>query len=355
MKTKTNILLKAILFATALPMAGSAIASKKEESTFITLKKGKKHQHQVKPTPAPAPVEESCLPETQLLVPAYFWDQEQWDTLIASSKPTHVIFNPSSGPYAEDYQDIENGYSHYWFDPKIQAVKEKGHIVFGYVASDYTNIPISTVLEDAKAYIKYWGVKHFFIDETTTSKEGLAYYQELYDKLQEIAPGTNVILNPGILGDGLQDYYNIGPFVTIVTFESTVEKWKTRYQPDWHKYYKNRSYALVHDCTSTDIDALTAEAKTEGYLGLYCTERTFETNPWATMPTAWTQLVDASKKVCNTTVPENKSDDLTITNYEIKEHELKNFSKIKKQMNNKEKEKHKEKSRKSLNDKIYSR
>ena len=228
----------------------------------------------------------SIVCPARVLVPAYFWDAVQWDKIIATTKPCDIIFNPSSGPYGENYQ-LSTGWSRVWFDPKLAAVTQRGHSVFGYVATGYGKRALADILAEVDAYIQYWGVSNFFFDEVAGTPEAFAMYQTLYAQVKSKAANAVIILNAGVLSDSLVLYFGLGSSVRIVTYENTQKQWSSRYRPSWHKSYMNRSYALVHTCSSSNATQVLGECATEGYLGAYCTARTMTQDPWSALASYW--------------------------------------------------------------------
>lgn len=273
--TTRRTLLKAALGLAAAPLCNEVMAG----YMFRLPTKGLKQ----------SPPGATCA--ARLLVPAYFWDGAQWDQL-ATSTPCDVIFNPSSGPYAEDFQ-LAGGWSRTWFDPKLAILKQRGYTTFGYVATSYGSRPLPDILAEVSAYINSWGVSNFFLDEATATAEGFAFYQALYLQIKLLAPGALLILNPGILSDDLVPYFDLGADIRIVTFENALSEWSARYRPTWHQAYRNRSYALVHGCSTAGLTQVAADAAAEGYRGMYCTDRSLAQNPWAALPSYW-----SAEKIC---------------------------------------------------------
>lgn len=232
----------------------------------------------------------------KMLTPAYFWTPEEaWAALATESNVgSELIFNPNSGPRAVDgtepaYTDPANHWPRIFFDPKLAACRTR-NTIYGYLRMEYGARPLAEALLDVDIYRQHWGVTHYFIDETETAAGSVATYTELYNQIQARSPGALVILNPGMLTDDLLAYFNIGPNIRIVTFEQSAANWDNRYRAEWHKAYRNRSYALVHGCSYEDAQRIAHEAGEEGYLGFYCTDLPLLPNPWQALASYWKEL-----------------------------------------------------------------
>lgn len=243
------------------------------------------------------PEEQGCVSSAALnirqLVPAYFWDAAEWDK-INSAKPADVIFNPNSGPALTDGEHLDyNSWAHRTLSGYLNSARVAGHTLFGYVQTEYGTRPVAEVLADVRLYVEHWGITSFFLDESTADEADFPNYQTMYNLIKAEVPGAVIIFNPGHLTDTLVNYFELGTDARIVTYENYSGEWESRYQPAWHATYRNRSYVLAHGCSEAQQQTIAADSIAQGYRGIYCTDRTIDSNPWATLPSYW-----GNTKVC---------------------------------------------------------
>ena len=122
-----------------------------------------------------------------IIVPAYFYPEgkglKYWNDLAVTASsgqvPLVVVINPESGPgksLDQDYADIN------------LKVRKAGAKTIGYIYSLYGKRPYADFVADVKAYMKWYAVDGFFIDEMSDNVNTLAYYRSLYSYIKSVNP-----------------------------------------------------------------------------------------------------------------------------------------------------------------------
>ncbi|MCW5559210.1 MAG: spherulation-specific family 4 protein [Verrucomicrobiae bacterium] len=226
-----------------------------------------------------------------LMVPAYFGPRPggDWDRLAAAARrvPLVAILNPNSGPgSAADPQ----------YARAIQAVRDAGGRVTGYVSTSYTRRPADTVKEDLRRYHEFYSLDGFFLDEMSNdgSAASLSYYADLRQHILRLNPAYHITGNPGTT---TQESYVTRPTAdTVVTFEEG--RGYEGYRPsEWTKRHPAHRFChLLHSVA--EAAALTnavrlAQARNAGFL--YVTDDVLN-NPWDRLPTYWDAEVNLIEK-----------------------------------------------------------
>ncbi|MDY0105472.1 MAG: spherulation-specific family 4 protein [Giesbergeria sp.] len=243
----------------------------------------------------PAPLE--------VLVPAYFYPSaggSDWDRLSASAlahpglKLT-AILNPANGIFS----NTEPRY----LQAAQNFVRAGGHLV-GYVYTRYGTgtRSISDIKANIDRYLDLYGrglISGIFLDEMAANAASLGFYREIYTHIKSRDASLRVLGNPGTVPT--EGYAGVAD--AIVTFEGTgadYAGYDPRQTGDWLYARANSTQAmLVHNAmTCQAMQGIVATAATPlANAGLvYATDRVFNYatqtgNPWATLPSYWTQLL----------------------------------------------------------------
>jgi hypothetical protein len=220
-----------------------------------------------------------------LIVPAYFSPSrdEDWQRLAeaAAQVPVMTIANVFNGPGSarrEDYQRV------------IEAVRESGGQVIGYVHSTYTRRPIAEVLADIDRWAAFYPLDGVFVDEMTNENRSaaLAYYKEIYRHAKGRNTTWCVVGNPGTRTAAA--YLTELAADIVVTFESntgypqyTPDAWTTGFAPG----------AIGHLCyavPASDMDRYVSLAR-ERRAGWFYVTHDQAPNPWDRLPAYWADLV----------------------------------------------------------------
>ena len=217
-----------------------------------------------------------------ILVPAYFYPTSggYWSALnqAAARVPLVAIMNPNNGPSTSVNSDYTSA---------VNALRNAGGRVIGYVYSSYTARSVTEVKADIDRYHAFYTIDGFFIDEMTNDADAghLAYYEDLYQHIKAKRSSYFVVGNPGI---NTSATYLLRPTVdALVTFESNTGY--SAYVPDpWTQ--TGPATAFTHLCydvaapgTMTN-DVQLAVARNAGYI--YVTDDR-GSNPWDTLPSYW--------------------------------------------------------------------
>ncbi|MCS7204232.1 MAG: spherulation-specific family 4 protein [Leptospiraceae bacterium] len=215
----------------------------------------------------------------KILIPAYFYDSYFWNQLLKKVNENFVvILNPSNGP----------GTSSDWLYPQYQywnrKLVEKNAIVIGYVPTDYGRRNIDSVKNDIQQWrILFRGIQGFFIDEASSNKDSLSYYQEIYNYVKGINSNLKVVLNHGVFPES--EFYDIADI--NVVYEEDPNK-LTSFSPRDNelKYSKEHFAMIIHSADKKDLEKmlLYVEEKHIGFI--YITDKTMP-NPFDELPSFW--------------------------------------------------------------------
>jgi hypothetical protein len=178
-------------------------------------------------------------------IPAYFYpypNDQYWARIhAAGSAIGFVVADPDNGPGI-------------WRDPNyvavIEATRQQGTLVVGYVTIRYGDSPVARVIDDIERWYATYPIDGIFVDEVATSTSHLSDCQAVYARVKRLTRGAGlVILNPGTRGP--VDYMSACD--VLVNNESTWTTYRDAYvqPPDWvARYPAHRFWHLVHDCPS---------------------------------------------------------------------------------------------------------
>jgi hypothetical protein len=210
---------------------------------------------------------------------SYLWD----DVAAANSRaPITAIINPYNGPNGgPPNSDYVRG---------LNDLRTAGVTLIGYVSTNYGNRDINLVKADIDLYAAHFGLNGIFLDESATGTDKLSYYATLYSYIKSKSGLTRVVLNPGT--NTAESYLTQPAGDTAVIFENG-SGWPG-YVPDAYvrNYPANRFAMLAYnvvDATTMRSYVDLAKARNIGYV--YITNDGGD-NPWDTLPSYWTALVD---------------------------------------------------------------
>lgn len=247
----------------------------------------------LRPTPAPL----------EVLVPAYFypsaggsdWDRLSTGALAHPGLKLTAILNPANGIFSR----TETRY--------LQAAQDftaaGGHLL-GYVYTRYGTgtRSVSDIKANIDNYLDLYGrglISGIFLDEMAIDAAHLGFYREIYNHIKSRDASLRVLGNPGTVP--VEGYAGVAD--AIVTFEGTGASY-AGYDPrqtgDWLYARANSTQAmLVHNamtCQAMQGAVATAATPLANAGLVYATDRVFDYatrtgNPWATLPSYWTQLL----------------------------------------------------------------
>jgi hypothetical protein len=210
---------------------------------------------------------------------SYVWD----DVAAAGSKvPVTAIINPNSGPnggppntdYAHGLNDLRNG----------------GVTLLGYVATGYGTRSIADVKADIDLYDAHYNINGIFLDEADNTTNHLAYYTDLYAYIKGRTNLNSVVINPGI--ETVEDYISTPASDTAVIFE--VNNGWPAYMPDRYvtNYPPERFCALLYNVTNETVMRQYVDMAVQRNIGYIYVTNDKGSNPWDTIPSYWTNLVN---------------------------------------------------------------
>jgi Spherulation-specific family 4 len=220
--------------------------------------------------------------QMQLLVPAYFepganspWKELNW---AAARVPLIAIMNPNSGPGTKADSNYEAA---------VDDLRKAGGRVVGYVHTSYAKRPIDQVKADINAYLSWYSLDGFFIDEMTNDNQTahLNYYKAVYDHIRSKGRGYLVVGNPGT--NTQKQYLDAPTANAFVTFEA--DKGYPQYKPDpWVFSYRPDQFCHivdnVADKAAMDRDMQLAIQRHAGLI--YITDD-HGANPYDRLPSYW--------------------------------------------------------------------
>lgn len=222
-----------------------------------------------------------------ILVPAYFppTQTSAWEALnqAAQRVPLVAIINPHNGPS----DAVEPGYARV-----VNALRQAGGRVLGYVQSAYAARAPSDVKADIDRYHEFYELDGIFLDEMTNDalEAHLAYYADLHGYVKAKRASYLVVGNPGTRTAA--SYLTRPTADALVTFENRTGY--ASYVPDpWTATQPFVAFAhLCYEVASAVTMARYVEAalaRNAGYI--YITDDG-GANPWDTLPSYWQAEVE---------------------------------------------------------------
>ncbi|HEX8967047.1 MAG TPA: spherulation-specific family 4 protein [Chloroflexota bacterium] len=178
-----------------------------------------------------------------MAVPAYFYPYPRdryWAQLHAAGAEVELIVaDPADGPGTRRDPN---------YVAAIEATRQGGTLLVGYVTIRYGASPVSRVIDDIERWYAMYQVDGIFVDEVSTSASHLHDCQVVHDRVKHMTAGTGLVfLNPGTRGP--VDYMSACD--VLVTNESTWATYRDRYfqPPDWVTGYPAHRFChLIHGC-----------------------------------------------------------------------------------------------------------
>ena len=249
----------------------------------------------------PAPLE--------ILVPAYFYPSaggSDWERLTASARAhpglkITAILNPANGIFSSA-------------DPRyLQAAQDfvgAGGRLLGYVYTRYGTgaRSVADIQANIDRYLDLYGrqlVSGIFLDEMAADPARIGFYREIDDHIQARDASLRILGNPGTLpAEGFA-----GVADALVTFEGTgagYASYDPRQTSDWLYSQSNNTQAMlahnVMTCQAMQGTVATAATPLANAGMVYVTDRVYDYatrtgNPWATLPSYWTPLLDTVQAI----------------------------------------------------------
>ncbi len=250
----------------------------------------------IHPAPAPAPPTAKSVPRTetadrlQLLVPAYFYPGgpglRSWQRLIeaADKIPIVVIANPGNGPGDQSNPD---------YGQIIQAARDKGLRVIGYIATDYTNRPRINAEHEIERWIDFYPqINGFFFDQQAFAGSSAEYYAKLRDHARKRIKDALIVTNPGALCD--EEYFARGVADLICIFANFQGFFEFEPPAPIKQFGPTRIAALVNNIPDAATMQKVVKAAVDKHIGyLYVGDAPQAAgNPYEKLPAYWDQLVE---------------------------------------------------------------
>ena len=235
----------------------------------------------------------------EIVVPAYFYPgaNSPWTAMTAAADEVEItaIMNPFNGPG----NALDGNYV-----AAVNAFRQAGGRVIGYVYSQYGARPLAQVLADVDRYEDWYAVDGIFVDEmsNTGPAERLNYYKAIYDHVKAIDDDWEVMGNPGT--ETIEQYATWPTADRLMVFENTGDAYTGDPPSAWNANYDRDKFVhLVHtESSSTDMLAHLNLARDRNAGGIYVTNDVMN-NPWDILPSYWQAEVDAVAAI-NASFPE---------------------------------------------------
>jgi hypothetical protein len=208
-------------------------------------------------------------------VPAYFYPTSGglWSTADANTPGVGImVANVNNGPGTSVNSDYATA---------IAQAKAAGIKVFGYVYTNYGGQSVSTVESNIAAWNSLYGVTNIFLDEASTSRSELSYYQTLSAYVHAEASGAQTIINFGTIPS--QSEMTAGDI--IITFEGDYSTYGSTQFPSWTSgYAPSRFYNIVYNVPDQmSMLSVLQQAASDGVGQIYATNDVLP-NPYDTLP-----------------------------------------------------------------------
>ena len=160
----------------------------------------------------------------------------------------------------------------------------------GYVYTGYGTRSITEVKTDIDLYDAYYNINGIFLDEADNTTNHLAYYTNLYAYIKSRSNLTEVVINPGIGTD--KGYLYTPACDTAVIFE--IDQGWPAYVPDNYvtNYPAERFCALLYNVTNEATMRQYVDLAVQRNVGYIYVTNDKGANPWDSIPTYWTNLVN---------------------------------------------------------------
>jgi hypothetical protein len=182
----------------------------------------------------------------------------------------------------------------------VNNLRAAGGHVLGYVYTNYGNRSEAAVEADINAYVNFYHIDGFFIDQQSTDPTEVSYYAALYNYVKGLNPNYEVIANPGTNTD--QAYLQTPTADVLVTFEGTAVTYAGYTPAPWTSQYAADHFANIvyNEPTAAGMAADLQLAQQRNVGQVYVTDGNLP-NPYDHLPSYWDQEVQA---LTPSTVPE---------------------------------------------------
>lgn len=218
----------------------------------------------------------------QPLLPAYFYPGPTWRAALRDLTPgANVIVNPSSGPGSR-------------FDPNysrvVRAARARGGKLWGYVDTNYTRTPLSSLVTQIREYRSWYGITNVFFDDVSSDPGALGYYRSASEAVRAADRRASVMLNPGDYP--AWRYATLGD--VIVVFEGDLSSFLASRPPPWVRSHPASMFAdLVSAVPAADLRSVLrlARLRHSGYV--YATDHVEVSTLYEQLPSYWpTEIAD---------------------------------------------------------------
>lgn len=208
---------------------------------------------------------------TGLIIPIYGNTSNQFNAAIAAARKvqTIVVINPDDGPGSRKDSFIA-GY--------VSKLKAAGAIVVGYISTQYGGVSTGTVQSQMNAYISYYGVQGYFLDEVSDSSGKLNYYKTL--KAYAAGKGKYIVGNPGTT---VPSSYAATADVMITYEDPYSGGWTRSKPPTWTAGKPSKVGAIVYSTNANLANGVIDRAIALGYGWIFVTDRG-GSDPFGTAP-----------------------------------------------------------------------
>lgn len=198
---------------------------------------------------------------TGLIIPVYGNTSTQFNAAIAAARKvqTIVVLNPDDGPGSRKDTFIA-GY--------VSKLKAAGAIVVGYISTQYGGVSTGTVQSQMNAYISYYGVQGYFLDEVSDSSGKLNYYKTL--KAYAAGKGKYIVGNPGTT---VPSSYAATADVMITYEDPYSGGWTRSKPPTWAAGKPSKIGAIVYSTNASLANGVIDRAIALGYGWIFVTDR----------------------------------------------------------------------------------
>ena len=225
----------------------------------------------------------------QSLVPAYFYPGSDWNQAITSKPvPKVMIVDITSSGAGLAPNRV--------YQVTLKRARAAGITLAGYVNTDYTHRPVAAVEADVRHYRSWYGVTSIFLDEVSSGRAGLPYYQQLARYIHAASPGSKVVLNPGTYPD--EGYLSVGDIVMV--YENSYASYERLRVPGWvHNFPAAKFAYAVYNAGPAQLAGVITLALSRHAGYVYVTSGS-GTNPYLSLPSYWPA---ENKIIARCTVP----------------------------------------------------
>jgi len=240
-----------------------------------------------------------------IIVPAYFYPvgNNGWSAMdfAAARIPLIAILNPDSGPGSSRDPN---------FVTAVANVHKAGGQVVGYVHTTYGTRPMLEVTNDINAYVSWYILDGFFIDEMANdaNTNDVNYYAAIYQYIKGINPNYSVTGNPGT--STLETYLTTPTADTLMIFENQSTNYPANVPSSWvanhpAPQFANIAYGSALSAATMSNFVALATSRNTGWIFFSDADLP---NPYDVLPSYWTNEVELVQALNAGTVPVSFTD-----------------------------------------------